>query len=144
MTPGVSSSSRGETRTETQENVFVTKQVMMKSRSNQQHLSHLLVENFSTTKGERFNDCNRNVSVNTTWAIGPIPYSTTPPHLSTTTLWKWSGGSWHALESETVEGTPRQTREEEWVRPGFCLRRPSSRNQVARSSSAQRCAHLKE
>ena len=40
---------------------------------------------------ERFNDSNRGVPVRTTWAIGPIPYSTTPRQLSDA-LWNWSGG----------------------------------------------------
>ena len=39
---------------------------------------------------ERFND-SRGVPVRTTWAIGPIPYSTTPLQL-TDALWIWSGG----------------------------------------------------
>ena len=40
---------------------------------------------------ERFNDSNRGVPVRTTWAIGPIPYSTTPLQLASA-LWNWSGG----------------------------------------------------
>ena len=40
---------------------------------------------------ERFNDSNTSVPVRTTWAIGPIPFSTTPRQLSDA-LWNWSGG----------------------------------------------------
>ena len=39
---------------------------------------------------ERIDDTNRGVPVRTTWAIGPIPYSTTPLQLSGA-LWNWSG-----------------------------------------------------
>ena len=42
-------------------------------------------------QNERFNDSNRGVPVRTTWAIGPIPHSTTPRQLSDV-LWTWSGG----------------------------------------------------
>ena len=45
---------------------------------------------------ERFNDSNTGVPVRTTWAIGPIPYSTTPRQLSDA-LWK-VGWSWNPLE----------------------------------------------
>ena len=38
---------------------------------------------------ERFNDSNR--GVRTTWAIGPVPYSTTLLQLASA-LWRWSGG----------------------------------------------------
>ena len=39
---------------------------------------------------ERFNDNNRGVPVRTTWAIGPVPFSTTPLQLANA-LWRWSG-----------------------------------------------------
>ena len=39
---------------------------------------------------ERFNDSNRDAPVKTTCAIGPIPFSTTPPKVPTA-LWLWSG-----------------------------------------------------
>ena len=40
---------------------------------------------------ERFNDSNRGVPVRSTWAIGPIPYSTTPLQLPDA-FWNGSGG----------------------------------------------------
>ena len=48
---------------------------------------------------ERLNDSHRDVPVKTTWAIGPMPNSTTPLQLLAA-CWK--------LASDAVEGTPRQ------------------------------------
>ena len=65
---------------------------------------------------ERLNDSNRGIPVRTTWAIGPIPYSTTPRQISDALdLVRWS---WNHLEGDPPEGPPNQRREEELVRPG--------------------------
>ena len=53
---------------------------------------------------ERFNDSNRGVAVRTTWAIGPIPCSTTPRQLSDA-HWNWSnevGTPWKVISLKVL------------------------------------------
>ena len=87
---------------------------------------------------ERFNDSNRGVAVTTTWAIGPIPHSSTPLQLSSALR---SLSSWHAVEGDLIGGT--STKGGEKSRPDLVARcRKSTSN--AGTHTAARFYQVKE